>query len=432
LSEPQTLNDTAPEQAILVGVSLPGQTRSEVEETLEELALLADTAGATVLDRMLQDRSRVDPASYIGSGKVEELAELIKELGADLVIFDDDLSPAQLRNLEEPLGVKIVDRSRLILDIFSRRAKTREAQTQVELAQLQYMLPRLTRQWTHLSRQAGGGGASGGIGTRGPGETQLEVDRRAIRTRINSLSNALDRIARRRATSRKNRSGAFRVALVGYTNAGKSTLMQGLSGAEMFIEDRVFATLDPTTRSVSLGYNRTMLLTDTVGFIRKLPHHLVASFRSTLEEAVEADLLLHVVDVSHPAWEDQIAAVVQTLDSLGIADAPTLMVMNKSDRQEGAACRAEVHLQYPDAAWVSALTGDGLDDLRYAIYDRLEGTRVLLNLEVPQSKGKLLSELYRIGEVLSTSYSGNDVLLEIKMSKQDADRLVPPDLLRST
>ena len=427
MSQITTETDTDLESAILVGVRLPGQTRHECEETLNELALLADTAGAEVVDRMVQERSRLDSATFIGRGKVDELAERIKELGANLVIFDDDLSPAQMKGLEEPLGVKIIDRSRLILDIFSRRAKTREAQTQVELAQLQYSLPRLTRQWTHLSRQSGGS-----IGLRGPGETQLEVDRRAIRTRINSLSSALNRISRQRTISRKSRKDIFQVALVGYTNAGKSTLMRTLSGADVFIEDRLFATLDSTTRSVDLGYNRSILLTDTVGFIRKLPHHLVASFRSTLEETIEADLLMHVVDVSHPAWQEHVSAVVETLNDLDIADAPTLMVMNKADRLEASGDRAEVQRHYEDAVWISALKSEGIEELKEALYNRLEGSRVVLNLQIPQASGKLLSELHRVGEVLSTRYSGNDVLLEIKLSRQNADRIVPDAFVRAS
>ena len=315
-----------------MGVALPGTSRSAVDDTLDELALLADTAGAEVIDRAIQERPRFDPAHFVGRGKVDEIKERVEELKIDVVIFDDDLSPAQTRNLEMLIDRKIIDRSRLILDIFSSRAQTREAQTQVELAQLTYMLPRLTRQWTHLSRQAGGGGASGGIGTRGPGETQLEVDRRATRSRITALERALDKIVKQRDVGRQGRSGLFSAALVGYTNAGKSTLLRALSGADVFIEDRLFATLDSTTRRVHLGYNRDILLTDTVGFIRKLPHHLIASFRSTLEEAVSADLLLHVVDGGYAHCDEQIETVFEVLTELGIQDRPTLMVFNKLDK----------------------------------------------------------------------------------------------------
>ena len=280
------------------------------------------------------------------------------------------------------------------------------------------MLPRLTRQWTHLSRQAGGGGASGGIGTRGPGETQLEVDRRATRSRITALERALDKIVKQRDVGRQGRSGLFSAALVGYTNAGKSTLLRALSGADVFIEDRLFATLDSTTRRVHLGYNRDILLTDTVGFIRKLPHHLIASFRSTLEEAVSADLLLHVVD-------EQIESVFEVLTELGIQDRPTLMVFNKLDTVDDVAHRERLASDFPDAVWISAQTGEGLDQLKYAIYQRLEGTRVTLDLNVPQAEGKLLSDLHRVGEVISTQYQGNNVLLTVKLSEENAQRLVP-------
>ena len=426
----ETTTEQASERAVLVGLALP-DTYLEVQDTLDELALLADTAGAVVLDRIVQHRESIDPTYFIGRGKAEELALQAKELDAQVVIFDEDLSPAQTRNLESLVEVKIIDRSRLILDIFAGRAQTREAQTQVELAQLTYMLPRLTRQWTHLSRQAGGGGASGGIGTRGPGETQLEVDRRATRSRISVLQRALNRISRQRAVSRKRRTEAFRVALVGYTNAGKSTLMHALSGADVRIENRLFATLDSTTRKVSLGYNRQILLTDTVGFIKKLPHHLIASFRGTLEETIEADLLLHVVDASHPACSEQIATVFDVLNDLEIAHRPTLMVFNKIDCLHDPGIRARFQADHPEAVWISAQTGAGLEDLKFAIYSRLEGDRVALNLQIPQSEGKLLSELYRVGEILSTDYEGNDVLLEIKLSRQNAHRLLPNGRYRS-
>ena len=325
------------------------------------------------------------------------------------------------------IGRKIIDRSRLILDIFSSRAKTKEAQTQVELAQLIYMMPRLTRQWTHLSRQAGGSGASGGVGTRGPGETQLEVDRRAARSRINALEKALDKIAKQRETSRKGRETIFKTALVGYTNAGKSTLLRGLSGADVLVEDRLFATLDSTTRRVHLGYNRDILVTDTVGFIRKLPHHLVASFRSTLEEAMQADLLLHVVDAGYEHRDEHIATVEQVLGELGIVDRPTLLVFNKIDNVDPDEL-AGLKATYPDGVFVSGLTGDGMDRLRSSIYHHLEGARVTLDLSLPQSEGKLISDLHRIGEVLTTQYEGNNVLLTVKLSSENAKRMVPNGL----
>ena len=413
----------ASERGILVGLALPGVSVGEARDTLDELALLADTAGVEVVAQVLQERQHRDPAYLIGRGKAEELVQQVATHRARVVIFDEDLSPAQTRNLETLMEVKIIDRSRLILDIFASRAKTREAQTQVELAQLIYMLPRLTRQWTHLSRQAGGG--TGGVGTRGPGETQLEVDRRATHRRITVLKRALSRIAKQRAIARKQRADLFRAALVGYTNAGKSTLMRALSGADVPIENRLFATLDSTTRRVSLGYNRDMLLSDTVGFIKKLPHHLVASFRSTLEEAIGADLMLHLVDASHPACEEHIATVIDVLGELGVGDRPTMMAFNKSDLLRDPARREHLAATYPDAVWISAETGDGLDDLRWAIYDHLEGDRLTLRVQIPQREGKLLSELYRIGEILHTDYEGNDVFMEVKLSHHNARRLLP-------
>ena len=418
--------ENASERGIIVGLVLPDVSLREVQDTLDELALLADTASVEIVEQMLQERQRPDSAYFIGRGKADELAEWVKEHNAQAVIFDDDLSPAQTRNLETLIEVKIIDRSRLILDIFASRAKTREAQTQVELAQLIYMLPRLTRQWTHLSRQAGGTGG-GGVGTRGPGETQLEVDRRATRYRITILKQALARIAKQRAIARKQRSDIFQAALVGYTNAGKSTLMHALSGADVLIENRLFATLDPTTRRISLGYNRDILLSDTVGFIKKLPHHLVASFRSTFEEAIEANLLLHVVDANHPACEEQMATVTEVLSELGVAESPTMLVFNKSDLVEHET-RGYLENQYPEAVWISAQTGQGLEDLQWAIYNHLEGDRITLNVQIPQHEGKLLSELYRIGEILHTDYQGNDILLEIKLSQQNAQRLFPNGL----
>ncbi|RKY66895.1 MAG: GTPase HflX [Candidatus Latescibacterota bacterium] len=353
------------EKAILVGLSLPFQDGELLEECLDELARLADTAGAEVLGRVVQRRERIDPAYYIGRGKAEEISAKAKELGLDLVIFEGDLSPAQVKNLEELIPAKIVDRSGLILDIFARRARTKEAKVQVELAQLKYLLPRLTRRWTHLSRQVGG------IGTRGPGETQLEVDRRRVRQRIWKLSKELEKIERARAIRRKGREGTFRVALVGYTNAGKSTLLNALTHADVFVEDRLFATLDATTRRMWVD-GQVALLTDTVGFIRRLPHHLVASFRSTLGEVQEADLLLHVADVSHPACEEQIASVREVLEDLGVGGKPAILVLNKVDLLEGRGFLERMLLQHPGAVPVSAKEGTGLDQLRRAISEHMK------------------------------------------------------------
>lgn len=318
--------DTAvrPEKAVLVGLILPNEPEEKAKEYLEELAFLVDTAGGVVEKSFTQKLSTPDKATFVGSGKLEEIKEYVKAEEIDLVVFDDELSPSQARNIEKELGVKILDRSNLILDIFARRAQTAQAKTQVELAQLQYLLPRLTRMWTHLERQ------QGGIGTRGPGETQIESDRRMILNKIALLKERLKKIDRQNETQRKSRGQLIRVALVGYTNVGKSTIMNLISKSEVFAENKLFATLDTTVRKVVID-NLPFLLSDTVGFIRKLPHHLVECFKSTLDEVREADVLVHVVDISHPSFEDHIRAVNETLKDLGALDKPTITVFNKID-----------------------------------------------------------------------------------------------------
>lgn len=327
---------------------------------MDELALLADTAGAAVVERFVQNRVKPDPGTFIGRGKVQQIAADNERF--DLIIFDDDLTPAQANELEKQIGKRVIDRSGLILDIFARRAKTREARTQVELAQLQYLLPRLTGKWRHLERQAGG------IGLRGPGETQLETDRRLIRTRISKLRKDLTQIEKQRDTQRQNRERAFKVAIVGYTNAGKSTLLNALTNSHVFVEDRLFATLDATVRSLKGPDAGQIVLIDTVGFIRKLPHHLVASFRSTLEETVRADHLLHVVDCSHPHFPEQMKQVEQTLQEMGLKDNPTTLVFNKADRVESAALIERIKLDYPQAEIISALRGIRVDRLKQQLH----------------------------------------------------------------
>src|SRR3989339_1727961 len=360
------LAQTNRERCIIVGVSTRTSSREETEEYLNELALLADTAGADVIARVTQDRDRIDSATFIGKGKVEEIHTAVTEQRIQLVIFDDDLSPVQVRNLEKSLEVKVLDRSGLILDIFASRAKSNESKTQVELAQLQYLLPRLTRQWTHLSKQYGG------IGTKGPGETQIETDRRMIRTRISHLKEKLERISQQRFTQRKGRSRHTRGALVGYTNAGKSTLLNLLSGSEVFVEDRLFATLDPTTRIVPLGPSTQILMTDTVGFIRKLPHHLVASFKSTLEEVTEADFLLHVVDVSSKTFVEQISVVRETLEDIGAADRLTVMVFNKIDLLTERTILQSLPNEYARCVFISAARGINILGLKEEVLRVLE------------------------------------------------------------
>ena len=356
------------ERAVLVGKAERGGRgggapgADGLPASLKELGRLAETAGATVGGSVIQRRGPVRPATFVGRGKLEELKRVAGEADADMVIFDDDLSPAQVRNLEKAIGLKVVDRSELILDIFARRARTRESRLQVELAQLQYMLPRLTGLWKHLERQAGG------IGTRGPGETQLEVDRRRVRERIAVLRNHLGGVERERETQRARRREAFRTALVGYTNAGKSTLFNALTRSKVLVENRLFATLDATTRQLVSPERRLALVTDTVGFIRKLPHHLVASFHSTLVEAIEADLVLHVVDGSDPQFRRQMAAVEEVLEGLLETPRPTVLVFNKTDRLADDACAA-LRIEFPGALLVSARRGDGLDALRSFVWE---------------------------------------------------------------
>jgi GTP-binding protein HflX len=386
------------ESAIIVGVATPGVSAWEVEDSLNELELLADTAGAHVTDRVTQSLSRINSSTYIGKGKVEEIKNLAAARNTDLVIFDDDLAPVQIRNLEKALECKLLDRSGLILDIFATRAKTAIAKTQVELAQLDYLRTRLTRQWTHLSRQ------KGGIGTKGPGETQIETDRQLIGTRISTLKERLDKIDQQRMTQRKGREQHTRVSLVGYTNAGKSTLMNALADTHVFAEDRLFATLDATTRLVSLAANKEVLLSDTVGFIRKLPHKLIESFKSTLDEVRESEVLLHVVDVTHPRFEDHMRVVDETLKELGALDKPTLLVFNKVDALDERGVLSALRNEYPDAAFVSALRSIGLDDFKQRLLDVIEKDFIERIAYVPMTEAGAISQIHRVADVLSEDY----------------------------
>ncbi len=406
------------ERCVLVGVSTGGASKVTTDESLDELALLADTAGAEVFTRMKQDRERYDPGTFIGKGKVEELRLLVTENAIPLVIFDDDLSPAQVRNLERTLECKVLDRSGLILDIFASRAKTNEAKTQVELAQLQYLLPRLTRMWTHLSKQFGG------VGTKGPGETQIETDRRIIRTRIIHLKEKIDRIGQQRVVQRKGRTKHIRAALVGYTNVGKSTLLNLLSGSDVFVENRLFATLDPTTRLVPLTASTEILMTDTVGFIRKLPHHLVASFKSTLEEITEADIVLHVSDIASRNFHEQIDVVTDTLADLGAADKPTLMVFNKIDLLADRSVLAAMTEQFPHSVLISAKRGINILGLKEEVNKLLQQEFVDKTFAISQGDQKLISFLHTVGEVLDKDYSEDTVTLSIRVRKKDYERLM--------
>jgi GTP-binding protein HflX len=413
--------EDAQEVTILAAAPTSGTTPREAEEHLVELGNLTDTAGARVAGTLVQRVDAPHPKYYLGEGKVDELKLLAQQLGASLVIFDGDLAPSQGKNLEDRLGIRIMDRTELILDIFATRARSAESQMQVELAQLQYMLPRLKRMWTHLSR------IRGGIGFRGPGETQLETDRRLIGRRIRDLRRKLEIVARQRATQRKGRTGEFRAALVGYTNAGKSSILKALSGADLFVEDRLFATLDPATRTVELQPGTRALVTDTVGFIRRLPHHLVASFRATLEEAREADVLLHVVDASHPGWEEQMQVVQGVLAELDLAAQPVLMVYNKVDRlthAEEEAFRRRTTALYPGkSVFVSAIEPDGLEDLLAELLEQLRARRPAVRLDVDAGDGQSLATLYREGEVLAREENGASVRILARLTDATLGRL---------
>lgn len=386
------------ESAILVGAILAGTSREDVDDSLNELELLADTAGARVTNRVVQTLSRINPATYVGKGKVEEIKALIDVQKTDLVIFDDDLSTVQVRNLEKVFKCKLLDRSALILDIFASRAKTATAKTQVELAQLEYLRTRLTRQWTHLSRQ------KGGIGTKGPGETQIETDRRLISTRIATLRKRLAKIDKQRTTQRKGRRNYNRASLVGYTNAGKSTLLNILADAKVLAEDRLFATLDATTRQVQLTQNKEILMSDTVGFIRKLPHRLIESFKSTLDEVRESDVLIHVVDVTHPRFEDHISVVRNTLRELDAEQVPTLMVFNKVDGLKEKTLLSALAKEYDSPVFVSALRGIGLQELKDRLLQQLEDHFIEHTAYIPVADGRTMSQIRRLAEVVSEAY----------------------------
>ena len=409
--------ETAPprERAFLVGTELrDSEALLPVEDSLEELARLADTAGIDVVGQSIQRMDKPNPATYIGAGKVEEVKLLLEELNAGAVIFDDELLPRNQRELEEIFGedVKVIDRTALILDIFAQHAQTREGKLQVELAQLEYRLPRLTRMWTHLARQAGGraGGATGGVGLRGPGETQLETDRREIGRRISQIREELDsvRAHRERHRSKRQQTELQVVAIVGYTNAGKSTLLNKLSGADVFAADQLFATLDPTTRKVNMHGGREVLFTDTVGFIQKLPTQIVAAFRATLEEIGEADMLLHVVDVTHPNMLAQMDAVEDTLAELEVDHLPMVIALNKADMLHDRSVLDDLDLVAP-AAVVSARTGQGLEELLTLIEATMVGLLQPVHIHLPYERGDLLSLFYERGQVDGEQHTGAGV-----------------------
>ncbi len=404
------------ERVLLVGTG-PKSQRHELIESLEELAMLSDTAGAEVVEKILHIREKPDVATMIGKGKALEVERIREELGVDTVIFDQELSPAHIRNLESIIGSKILDRTELILDIFALHAKSREAKIEVELAQYQYLLPRLTGKGIDLSR------LGGGIGTRGPGEKKLEVERRRLRERMKRLKDDLESVEKARLVQRKRRRSMFRIALTGYTNAGKSTVMNALTRAGVRTEKALFTTLDPTTRILQFKNGRKALVTDTVGFIRKLPHHLVASFKSTLEEAVEADLRLRVIDISHPEFKSHLEAGGAVLYSLGCLDKRSILVFNKIDRLLDREILTGLSRRHPGSVFVSALNGEGVEQLLTGIEHEMGREMVDAEFRLPLEDARLSSMIHELGEVLASSYDRGRIDLKARMHKSDFEKM---------
>ena len=401
-----------------MGVELKSRAGSALRDSLDELAELAVSAGGQVIGEGTQKMESPNPATYIGKGKATEFADYSRQNEIDTVIFDDELSPAQSRNLEKVFNCKVLDRTALILDIFAQRARTREGKLQIELAQLRHLLPRLTRFWGHLSRQ------SGGIGMRGgEGESQLEVDRRKVQERIEKLMRDLEIVRRHRSIQRsaRKRNNWPLASIVGYTNAGKSTLLNALTGAQVLAKDILFATLDPTTRRLRLPTNQNVLLTDTVGFIRKLPHGLVEAFKATLEEVIQADLLLHVLDISHPQAEEQVAAVNAVLAEIGAGEKPTIMIFNKMDRLDGNGALSRLTERHPHAVAVSATTGEGIASLLAELGSRLRPAREFLELRVPHEKSAVIARLHAVGQVIESSYRGAKARFKVRIPPQHHD-----------
>ncbi len=418
------------ERVVLVGVWTDGSV-TDADNSLTELALLAETAGSQVLEGLIQRRSRPDAATFIGRGKVDELRDVVLSSGADTIICDGELSPSQLRNLEQKTKVKVVDRTALILDIFAQHAKSKEGKAQVELAQLQYLLPRLRGWGQTLSRQAGGsagggGGAGGGVGLRGPGETKLETDRRRINTRIARLRREIKamRTVRQTKRSRRTRNGVPAVAIAGYTNAGKSSLLNRLTQAGVLVENALFATLDPTTRRAAAEDGRIYTLSDTVGFVRHLPHQIVEAFRSTLEEVAHADLVLHVVDGAHPDPEGQVSAVREVLAEVGADRIPELLVVNKVDAADEETL-LRLKRTWPDAVFVSARSGLGIDELREAIEHNLPRPAVELRILLPYDRADLMARIHRGGQVVATRHTDEGTELQVRVDEQLAAELAP-------
>src|ERR1044072_2589527 len=403
----ETRSKKTQERALLIGLEKQGVSKWDLHDSLEELLELANSAGAEVVDTVTQKLPKPTAPYYIGRGKAESIKESCRDQQVTSVIFDDELSPAQGRNLENLIARKVLDRTQLILDIFAQRARSREGRLQIELAQLQYLLPRLTRMWHHLSRQ------TGGIGTRGPGETQLEVDRRRVQERIARLERELEAVRKTRAIQREGRKRHQWpvAAVVGYTNAGKSTLLNLLTGADVIAENKLFATLDPTTRSFVLPNKQRVLLTDTVGFLRKLPHTLIESFKATLEEVSEADLLIHVVDLSHARVADQIEAVENVIKELDAHGKQMLIVFNKIDNLQNRDLIETYLRRFPGSVAISARTGENVNKLVLALQDALSAWRLRSHFKIPASESALIAEIHRVGNVLKLKYGGNDAII---------------------
>jgi len=405
------------ERALLVALKTKDESQFIVDEHLTELEMLTDTAGAETILKVTQDRPKPDKAFYLGKGKAEEVAELVELNDIDLVIFDADLAPTQVRNLEKLIDKKILDRSGLILDIFAAHAKTKQSKTQVELAQLQYMLPRLTRAWTHLSKQVGG------IGTKGPGETQIETDRRLIRTRISKLKENLKKIESQNRTKSLRRKEFMTASLVGYTNAGKSTLINLLTEADVLAENKLFATLDSTTRSLEIENGKQIMISDTVGFIRKLPHNLIESFKSTLNVVRDSDIILHVIDISHPFFEDHIKVVDETLKELGCEEKPQLYLFNKVDNIEDRSKIEYIKNNYSDSFVISAVRGFNINSVKEKLIEIYESeyNEKTITLNIIQSK--LISQIHTLAEVIKTEYIDDEVIIIFKTDKTTHNKI---------
>lgn len=411
--------------ALLIAVYRSGGDKELCEEYLDELERLCETFGLAAAAKIPCAIKKLDAATYLGTGKLQELVAKMAECGAELVIFDDEISPHQQRNLEKLFNKPVIDRTELIIEVFAQRAHTREARLQVELAKVKYQFPRLKRLWTHLSRQSSGGG--GGAHVKGEGEKQIEIDRRLLRRRIDQLEKEIEEVGEHRKTQRsaRLRTRIPTFAIIGYTNAGKSTLLKALTNAEVLVEDKLFATLDTTTRKFTLPNRQEILLIDTVGFIRKIPHTLVAAFKSTLEEAIHTDILLHMVDVSHPSAEEQAESTFHVLKELNALDHPVITVLNKIDQCSNPGILQRLRIKYPKTVQISALNSTGFNDLLEIMTEEISNLRKRVKLRIPQSHYALISELMREGRVLSSEYEENDVLLEIEIPAYLEHKVLP-------